>query len=415
MTRVCPALLVAFAFVACGPGPLVRRDRLNPEVYALVERGIERARGLRFTAPVPAHVLDDAAVARLLDEELTRSYQPGDLERLQAVYTRLGLLPADRPLRQAVLALYQNQLAALYDPRTKVLAIRLEGLERASTGSGMVGFVTGRDLVGEMLVAHELTHALQDQHFGLPIEVPRITDADGDRLLAHKALIEGDATLAAFAYLLTAPLDAPTATVLSDQLGSLPADLASQLPDVPDVLRTALAFQYQAGAAFVAMAFTRGGWPAVDDVYRDLPASSEQILHPARYFDHRDPPIAIALAGTEDLEVGGWTRSVEDTLGEVDIRVLARRGFDPLRADAIADGWGGDRLRALARGDDVLVVWLTAWDTVADAVDFAAAMVTLVPEAAVERRDERVLVLVGPAPAATAANVWRRSTVGSGR
>jgi len=175
--------------------------------------------------------------------------------------------------------------------------------------------------------------------------------------------------------------------------------------------------QYQAGPAFVGRALAGGGWPAVDALYDDPPASTEQILHPARYFETRDAPVAIALGGTEALVRDGWTPVLEDTLGEVFVRVIAERTLPRERAAAVAEGWGGDRLRALAHGDDLVLVWMTAWDTPDDADEWATAIPTLLPDAHVERRDGRVLVVIAPpnvAAETVAATVLERTTFGRG-
>jgi hypothetical protein len=83
--------------------------------------------------------------------------------------------------------------------------------------------------------------------------------------------------------------------------------------------------------------------------------------------------------------------------------------FEPLRAAGIAAGWGGDRLRVLARGDAMVFVWLSAWDSEADAQELADAVPALLSEASVERRGDRVLVLLGPDTSGLAARVWARS------
>jgi len=130
----------------------------------------------------------------------------------------------------------------------------------------------------------------------------------------------------------------------------------------------------------------------------------------------RDRPIEITLRGTEEMEAAGWHRILEDTLGELTIRVLARRGLTEDRARGVADGWGGDRLRALVRGDELLLVWVTAWDGPPDAIEFFEAMPDVMPAARVERRGERVLVLIGP-PAVLdglSARVWNRTTSARG-
>jgi hypothetical protein len=325
---------------------------------------------------------------------------------------RLGLLPEGASLRAAFERLYEEEAAGFYDPRRKRLVLASRALRAASPWLGLLGSLTGHDLPGEFVAAHELTHALQDQHWGIPATPEPVTDAQGDRLLARHALLEGDATLAGFAYLMGG-LDAGALLRIERELSRLPAELATKYPDVPDAVRATVAFQYQAGSVFAGWAFTAGGWAAVDRAEADPPESTEQVLHPARYFGRRDRPVTIVLRGTEELETAGWVRVVEDTLGELQVRVLAGRFMPAARAALVADGWGGDRLRALARGDDVLVVWLTAWDSPADAEEFRAAFADIRPEAAVERRDRRVLVLLGPSGTdlgTLGSRVWARAT-----
>jgi hypothetical protein len=396
---------------ACGPGPVVRRGAVDHGALGHVERRLEAVRGLRFTAHVPGRVLDDAEVAALLEREIDREFRPGDLERLAAVYGRLGLLPPGTDLGAVVRALLADQIAALYDPRAKTLSLTAAGLRQRTTGLALVGFLFRRDFLGEVLVAHELTHALQDQHWGLPTSTPPLTAGDGDRIVARRALLEGDASLASVAYLRPGPLDPATVQRFVEQVAVIPEELATRHPEIPEQLRATLAFQYNTGSVFAAAAYLRGGWAAIDAAHGDPPASTEQVLHPAKYFDARDRPSRIVLGGTEALAGRGWTTVVEDTLGELDVRVLAGTGGDPVRAGTIAAGWDGDRLRALARGDEIVVVWLTTWDSDADAGEFADAVPALIAGAWAERRGRDVLVLVGDPARALAPAVWGRSRI----
>ena len=409
MTRRRLVLAAAILVVACGPGAIVRHGAINTELLSSVARTLERVRGLRFTAEVPGRLLDDAEVASFLDRELSREFAPGDLEHLTAIYQRLGFLSAGVELKPAFEELYADQLAAFYDPRTKTLALTRNGLRQEPTSVRLLGFFTGRDFLGEVLVAHELTHALQDQHYGMPTTTPPLADSQSDRTIARRALLEGDASLASIAYLRPVPLDAATVQRFVEEVAAIPEELRERHPNVPDVIRASLAFQYNAGSGFVAAAYLRGGWPAVDAAHRDPPVSSEQVLHPEKYFDVRDRPIEVTLGGTDELERRGWTRIFEDTFGELDVRVLAGRVFDPLRAGAIAAGWGGDRVRALARGNELVIVWLSAWDREADAIELAEALPSIVPDATVERRGTHVLMLLGPETAGLAPRVWARS------
>ena len=398
---------------ACGPGRVIRHDDVNTDLLARIERELTVTRGLRFTADVPARALGPQALGESLAHEFDLTYRPGDLERIGAVYTRLGLLPPGVALRTVMTELYEGQVAAFYDPRTKSLAVATEATRMPGFWVGVLTTLSGHDFVGELLVSHELTHALQDQHWGLPVDPEPLTASHSDRLLARRALLEGDATLASFAYVRGGgPLDPSTIDWIEGELHKVPAQLASEYPDVPEVVRATLAFQYDAGATFTGWALGAGGWAAVDRVHADPPESTEQVLHPARYFAHRDRPVTIDVGGTEALTADAWTRTFEDTLGELDVRVLAGRSLPAERAAAVADGWGGDRLCAFERGGALALVWMTAWDSPADAVEFADAMSTIVPDARVERRDERVLILAGaPAGERLAPRVWARTTL----
>jgi len=380
---------------------------VNEDALAVVRRTLPAVRGLDFTGDVPVAALSREEIVATVAGEIEQSYAPGDIERLEAVYTRLGLLPAGTRLRPALQRLYEQEGAGFYDPRTKRLVLARSALSGAGLRVDLLASITGRDLVGEFLVAHELTHALQDQHYGMPTGPEPLLDGHGDGELARHALLEGDATLAGFAYVFGGPLDRGTIATVERQLRGVPTELARRYPDVPAVVRASLAFQYDDGTAFVGWALANGGWAAVDGVHVDPPASTEQVLHPARYFATRDRPVTITLGGTEALERAGWTRILEDTLGELQVRVLAERSLTVERAARVADGWGGDRLRALSRGTDLALVWMTAWDSPAEAVEFAQALPEIAPGTRVEQRGDRVLALFD-APL-DAARVWART------
>src|SRR5439155_1414767 len=301
-------LLAVLALLAgCASRRLVRHGQVNEDALETVRRGLVALRGLGFTTPVPVLALSRDGLGAVVKEEIEQSYAPGDIEHAEGVYTRLGLLPPGTKLRPALEGLYQQEGAGFYDPRTKRLVVAESVPGAPSVGAGLLGFLTGRDLVSEFLVAHELTHALQDQHYHLPTRPEPLLDGHGDR----------------------------------------------------------------------------------------------------------DRPTTVTLGGTDGLEASGFTRILEDTIGELGIRVLATHALPAERAAQVAEGWGGDRLRALARRSDLVLVWMTAWDSPADAGEFAEAMPGLVPEARVEQREERVLVLVGPPRinrAALARRVWGRTT-----
>jgi hypothetical protein len=413
--RRCVALILLL-LVGCVRGRLVRDGQVDRDGLAAVERSIGVIRGRPLQSPVPAVVLDGPGLRSMIASDIDASYPAGDIERLEAVYTQVGLLPPGTKLRASIEQLYEAEGAAFYDPRKKRLVVSSHPMD-TPVSLKMVAFLAGRDFAGEMVVAHELTHAIQDQYWGIPTDPDPIANAQGDCRLAHRALLEGDATLAGFGQIMGGGPSAGAIRTIEHELTKLPAELADKHPDVPAALLATLAVQYQAGPAFVGRALADGGWHAVDLLYDDPPASTEQILHPARYYETRDAPVAIRLGGTEALVRDGWMPVVEDTLGEVSVRVIAERSLPRERATAVAEGWGGDRLRVLARGDEMVIVWMTAWDTPDDADDWATAIPMLLPDAHVARRDGRVLVIIAPPTVAAetvVATVFEQTSFGRG-
>lgn len=400
-------LAVLAAASACGPGRLVRHGAVNAELVTQVRQRLVAARGLDFTRPVPTRALAPADVSAAVGDELARSLSPEDRTRAELVYAHLALVPPGTQLEPAMQRLFTTQLAAFYDPRTGSLAVATGAVDAGGPALRVLMAVTGRDLVGELVVAHELTHALQDQHWGLPTDAEPATATDTDRILARRALLEGDATWASFATVAGGRLDDDTRARVLVQLDGLRGQLATSVPDVPPLLRDMLAFQYRDGTRFVDQLLARGGWPAVDRAEADPPTSSEQVLHPERYLAAaRDTPTPLDVTGTASLARAGFEPILADTLGEAVIRILASWTLPPVEAGRVADGWDGDRLVTFVRGTDLVIVWMTAWDTVTDAIEFAGALPRMIPDIHVERRGTRVLALLGPWPDALPAAVW---------
>ncbi len=409
MTRRTAGTLAALALASgCGPGRLARDGAVNQELVARTERRLVAVRGLEFRRPVPVRAIGPAEVAAVVDQELDRSLSPAQRAHAEVAYAGLGLVPSGTRLEPAMERLFTTQLAAFYDPRSQSLAVATQAMNRP--GLRWSTALTGRDLMGELAVAHELTHALQDQHWGLPADSDPPGKRRTDRLLARRALLEGDATWASFATVSGGRLDDATRARVLRQLDALPSQLAAAVPDVPPLLRDTLAFQYQDGTRFVDRLLAHGGWAAVDRAHLDPPISSEQVLHPERYLAAaRDVPTPITVPRPSGLQRAGFETVLDDTLGEVVVRVLAARALPPAHATRVAAGWDGDRLVAFARGAELIVVWLSAWDSEEDAVEFADALATLNPAAHVERRGRRVLALLGDWPPTLPVEVWAAS------
>ncbi len=432
MSRAASVVVVACALAmsGCGSYRLVRAGQVNVNAAGRIQAKLVAVRGLTFQSQVPLQAVTAAEARATLERELHAQYTSDELAKLSRVYGALGLVPPGTDLERAYLDLYAQQVAGFYDPLDRRMVL-VEGAMTPDLLTRMLEGVLRRDFAGELVLAHELTHALQDQHFGL--DVGRNDLGEDDTQLAHHAVYEGDATLAGFAVVLGG-LTPNAAVSLAGKLEGVPAALAAAYPDIPDAVRETVAFQYIAGVNFVSWAYQRARWDGVNALLARPPFSTEQILHPEKYFVRAEYPLAVRVQGVAPYIQAGWQVVEESTLGEFTIQVLGDQFLGRERAKAMAAGWGGDRLLALGHGDDLAIVWLTAWDSEQDAAEFfsgygailaakhpgaaaTSADTVLTSEGAspyrLERQGAKVLLIEGPLDGdlvRAAARVWRHST-----
>lgn len=354
--------------VPSGAPPTIAAD-LRAQIDA-VTSAMPAIRQLSATRQVPYEFISRDQFAREI-AELNKQQTPPDVQAAQErLLKRLGLLPADADLQALLVALYSGQVAAFYRPDTKTFYI----IERSQPFGP----------TDEVTVAHEYTHALQDMHFDLAANT--ISDpSEGDAALAQLAVIEGDATLASQIWMLDKLTLDQILQMLNESLGEIDMQ---QLASMPPILRRELEFPYTDGLTFVSDLYCgqpsclgTGDWQPIDDALVNPPASTEQILHPEKY--GIDQPVAIDLPDLTSALGDGWSRTLIQTMGELDIQVLMAGDQAPTEtlpglpvdwphSDAAA-GWGGDRLAMYEGPDDAwLIDWQTAWDTPADAQQFFA-------------------------------------------
>jgi hypothetical protein len=328
---------------------------------------VEALRDLRFEQmPRPLEVTAARARREGL-EDLDREYPPERLAADEEIYRLLGLIDEDDDLRELSGSLFGEGLAGYYDPR--------DGRLRVVEGAG-----TGNRVLEEMVLSHELTHALEDQRFGLETELR--TD---DRMLARAALHEGTATALMFAYV----RDRFSA---EETLGGLLSSAFQDTAELPPFVEATVLFPYLGGERFVSELLRRAGgrWALVDTAYElRPPASTEQVLHPARYFGADEPkPVRLRVGAVLGA---GWERAHAGTWGELQTRELLAGDSDA------AAGWGGDRYELWRSGEAAALVMRWRWDTPRDAAEFAErARDALGERAVVASRDGRVTLAVAP-------------------
>jgi len=304
-------------------------DPTGTEGVREVSRRVERLRELRFERPVAVRFLTAERLRERLLALLERELPRRRVEREGELLAELGALPAGSDLGEITREALGSQVVGLYDPISERLLAQTAGDAGADE---------------EIVLAHELEHALADQALGIPERVGG--SAEADRELAFAAVVEGDATLLMERYAL-AHVD------LADQLslgGSVPGEDVFEA--LPDYVQRNLLFPYLDGLRLVCHRWATGGWRAVDRLYQRPPPSTDQVLFPGRYGESAPAPIGSpARAGP------GWASRARRELGAAELEWLFHApGGDPQAAlpdpRRLVFGWAAGEVRLWARGSD---------------------------------------------------------------
>jgi hypothetical protein len=286
-------------------------------------RAVERIRGLRFLAPIRTVEIDRSDLPGRLREQFAKSL-PYSIEDWSEVLRALRFVSEDanaEAIVASLLELYQSQVLAYYDPPTKTFYTVRQLPET------MKNLPMARPLDAGVAV-HELTHALQDQHFAIGKKDLALRD-DTDANLAYHALVEGEASLVMLAYMLEQGGGSLEDLIKNDLFTGLLSGASQKAPmEGPRYFVELLKFPYLDGLRFVIEAYRRGGWKELDRVYADPPRSTREIIKPADYFERRFVPApfhakpAIAVPHVLSVEhVGQWhwrflTGDAEGWLGD---------------------------------------------------------------------------------------------------
>lgn len=322
----------------------------NKAQRELIEKQVTEIRALEFKQPVDYQVLNRKQIKDTMSGKLAEVFSEKEFRQMADAMAAVGLLPPKYPLREKYIDLLSEQVAAFYDQHQhKLFMYEDASLENAQN---------------RVVLAHELTHALQDQNFGLS-RMPLELKSNDDRAEAASALVEGDATLVMSEFM----LKNMSKQMFKDSMLASFTQNMKQLETAPRYLREMLVFPYLRGQEFCAALYGQGGYEAISKAYAHPPSSTAQILHPQKYMSN-PPEEPVAIEWTE-LKVKDHDPTADNVVGEMGTRILFTEWLDATTGERAAAGWRGDRY--LYYGDGEALVWKTVWATAEDAKEFFEA------------------------------------------
>jgi hypothetical protein len=346
---------------------------------------VEEVRGLKFKTPVKVEVLPRDVLKQEIEKELDTELPQEMALKMQKTLAKFGLIPAKTDLRKLYVDLFAEQIAGFYDPRTKRLCLIKEtdakGESETDPEIPAEEMKKLQAVEDNMTIAHELTHALQDQYFDL-LTLPGSETHDDDVVLASECLIEGEATSVMMEALnreigIVIPPEAFMEMFEETMKGGGKGD--SAFDRAPMIIRATLLAPYMHGLSFARRLIKDGKYDAVERIYSDLPASSEQILHAGKFDVKRDPPQAVQLADISGILGKDWQEQYRNVHGEFGLGLLFKEFFPKAKSAQLCSGWDGDRYTVFEHGATgrMVLVWFTTWDSDKDAEEFRTGYVKL--------------------------------------
>jgi hypothetical protein len=376
------ALAPSVALLAFSPSSAHQEERwTQAELEALsaeISADLEELRDETFSRPVTVKVSSKDDLLAYIEMREAKTVPPEQLAADETIAKLLGVVPADMDVRARWYAMLESQVGGFYDPDTDSFSL-METLPRGLT---------------KIVLAHELGHALDDQLFDIDGTLERLGD-DTDATLAYHAVVEGSGTAVMTQWMLNAKESIDLASITASEMEKM-----TSMAGAPDWLWKPMMASYTVGNAFLAKTeswMSAGAKPldpaALRTAFEAPPRSTEQVLHPDKYWDPEqlDEPRAVTF-DTAKL-AAGWKVLRADTLGEVPLAIVttppsqrdATDFTNPLAMLGIrftndaAAGWDGDRLVLLGKDDARVLRWVLVFDSERDAGELYGALQQQLP------------------------------------
>lgn len=289
--------------------------------------------------------------------EIARSYYRWPVIRDQIfkaeeLYKALGLIEANASLEDILLGIQLQQASALFDEQ-----------------SGNVYLLSdATNITARFEVAYAAAHlsGLQQELFDIRALRASARNGTSDEFRAVSALDGGDRSTVLNGYI--ERVIALDAAAMEEYQRPIPGNKLLTAPQI--VQKTAL-FGLVEGRQFVEALFARDGvWDTVDSAYENPPETTEQVIHPEKYFA-LEPAHNVRLPNISGRMGAGWSLIAIDTMGEFMVRSYLEEYLSDEEAEEAASGWGGDQYILMSNPDHGrLLLWEIRFDSGSDADQF---------------------------------------------
>jgi len=343
------ALLAAWPVPARPAGATADRSPASSQQIDQIVRQLTEITGFRLRRAIRREVIGRDELKQFLEKRIREEVDPEEIRIEELILQKLGFVPAGFDLKETFIKLYTEQAAAFYDFRKKRLVL----------------LDSGGASLQETALVHELAHALADQRFRLQKFLDDAGKND-DGALARLAVLEGQATWLMSEYQMRrAGKSLETSPEMVDIMVRMITNSGGEFPvldNAPLYLRESLLFPYTGGMKFQQAVVEKMGQRAFTEVFRHPPGSTQQVLHPKKYFArvrHRAPKLP-ALRKKRS-----YRTIAKGMLGEFDYAVLLRQYAGDKEARRIAPRWqaGAYRLFEHKKNKRTVLEHVSSWDT----------------------------------------------------
>jgi hypothetical protein len=386
-TSALVVLLGGLVSAAAG-ADLTAPDRIpSTRDFSDIQKEVETLRGKVFLHGVPVYKISEKELRAISDRDLEKDFPGPKLHSYEELLGWLDIVPPRTDLKSVYGDFLVDQVAGLYDSDTKEMCLPSYSSGTTSRKAAEKKLELIADEFEDIVLAHEFTHALEDQYW--PIDAPEDHElkASTDRGTAHDFLSEGSASREMIEVVPAQWSHGSPATyfllwnLIHSGVGEWAlnygmsaswksADALSA--GVPESVARTESMPYAFGYTFCTEVMRRWGLDGLDYIYAHPPVSSEQVMHPKKCWEWRDFPVQIELPETLP---GGWKQTSLECVGEAGLAALLGCQFTNLnRGLELARGWDGDHVGLFeGAGGHRLLLWASSWDSTNAAGRYAGA------------------------------------------